>query len=98
MLSLGSINFSLFGVIAVWGHRWGHCSFYGILCLSEEISEELQARKVLRGNIAQIKNQENTMYKAFMCSCNNREVVGTKNRASNREISEPHLSCEQGNL
>merc|ERR1719401_540750 len=32
--------------------------------LVKEISEELQARKVGRGNIAQIRNQENTMYKA----------------------------------
>jgi len=39
---------------------WG-CSYD----LVKEISEELQARKVGRGNIAQLRNQENTMYKAL---------------------------------
>jgi len=33
--------------------------------LVKEISDELQARKVGRGNIAQLRNQENTMYQAL---------------------------------
>lgn len=44
------------GIMPAWG-----CS----ADLVKEISEELQARKVGRGNIAQLRNQENTMYKAL---------------------------------